>query len=158
MAALQPLPKLTLRVLDALFLKELNMKSRKLRLAALLAAISLSIPVLAATAYDNPPGPAGGPGTNWTDCPARAGGPGTGPDRPMRRLSDDQRAKLKAMTPQQRQAFFKERCEKRMQQRFDRDDNPPGPKGGPGTNWENPPGPQGGPSAGPDRMPRYPRP
>ena len=27
----------------------------------------------------------------------------------------------------------------------DPDANPPGPKGGPGTNWENPPGPHGGP-------------
>ena len=33
----------------------------------------------------------------------------------------------------------------------DRDDNPPGPVGGPGTNWENPPGPVGGPGASPDR-------
>ena len=33
----------------------------------------------------------------------------------------------------------------------DRDDNPPGPAGGPGTNWENPPGPRGGPDASPDR-------
>ena len=35
--------------------------------------------------------------------------------------------------------------------RLDRDDNPPGPRGGPGTNWENPPGPMGGPGASPDR-------
>lgn len=33
----------------------------------------------------------------------------------------------------------------------DRDGNPPGPRGGPGTNWENPPGPRGGPGASPDR-------
>jgi hypothetical protein len=33
----------------------------------------------------------------------------------------------------------------------DRDDNPPGPRGGPGTNWENPPGPRGGPGTSPDR-------
>lgn len=33
----------------------------------------------------------------------------------------------------------------------DRDDNPPGPVGGRGTNWENPPGPRGGPGASPDR-------
>ncbi|MBU0605808.1 MAG: hypothetical protein KKH77_05930, partial [Candidatus Omnitrophica bacterium] len=30
-----------------------------------------------------------------------------------------------------------------------RDNNPPGPKGGPGTDWKNPPGPKGGPGAGP---------
>jgi len=33
----------------------------------------------------------------------------------------------------------------------DRDNNPPGPAGGPGTNWENRPGPQGGPGASPNR-------
>lgn len=27
--------------------------------------------------------------------------------------------------------------------------NPPGPAGGPGTNWRNPPGPRGGPGASP---------
>ncbi len=37
----------------------------------------------------------------------------------------------------------------------DRDDNPPGPRGGPGTNWENPPGPRGGPGASPDRRYYY---
>lgn len=37
----------------------------------------------------------------------------------------------------------------------DRDDNPPGPRGGPGTNWENPPGPRGGPGASPDRRYNY---
>jgi len=34
--------------------------------------------------------------------------------------------------------------------RRDCDNNPPGPKGGPGTNWENPPGKLGGPGASPD--------
>lgn len=37
----------------------------------------------------------------------------------------------------------------------DRDNNPPGPAGGPGTNWENPPGPQGGPGASPNRPPTF---
>jgi len=37
------------------------------------------------------------------------------------------------------------------QPRRDPDPNPPGPKGGPGTNWENPPGPTGGPGKSPDR-------
>lgn len=32
----------------------------------------------------------------------------------------------------------------------DRDNNPPGPRGGARTNWENPRGPQGGPGAGPN--------
>ncbi|MDD5130869.1 MAG: hypothetical protein PHS66_07495, partial [Candidatus Omnitrophica bacterium] len=35
--------------------------------------------------------------------------------------------------------------------RIDKDNNPPGPKGGVGTNWENPPGPKGGPGASPNR-------
>lgn len=30
------------------------------------------------------------------------------------------------------------------------DNNPPGPRGGPGTNWENPPGPAGGPGVSPN--------
>ena len=33
----------------------------------------------------------------------------------------------------------------------DKDNNPPGPKGGPGTNWENPPGAAGGPGVSPDK-------
>ncbi len=33
----------------------------------------------------------------------------------------------------------------------ERDNNPPGPVGGPGANWENPRGPYGGPGASPDR-------
>lgn len=36
----------------------------------------------------------------------------------------------------------------------DVDNNPPGPRGGPGTNWENPPGPKGGAGASPNRHPR----
>lgn len=45
------------------------------------------------------------------------------------------------------------------ERRSDMDNNPPGPKGGKGTNWENKPGPQGGRGASPDRkpMPRKPR-
>lgn len=39
-------------------------------------------------------------------------------------------------------------------QHRDRDGNPPGPRGGPGTNWENPPGWRGGPGASPDRYGR----
>jgi hypothetical protein len=36
----------------------------------------------------------------------------------------------------------------------DRDGNPPGWRGGPGSNWENPPGPRGGPGTSPDRYGR----
>jgi hypothetical protein len=37
---------------------------------------------------------------------------------------------------------------------LDLDNNPPGPRGGRGTNWENPPGWKGGPGASPDRYRR----
>ena len=36
----------------------------------------------------------------------------------------------------------------------DFDNNPPGPRGGRGTNWENSPGPLGGPGASPNRRRR----
>lgn len=40
----------------------------------------------------------------------------------------------------------------------DKDVNPPGPKGGTGTDWENPPGPAGGPGASPNvRGPKPPK-
>lgn|GEM_PF-2901415 len=45
--------------------------------------------------------------------------------------------------------FWKMRQHER--QHRDYDNNPPGRRGGPGTNWENRPGPQGGPGASPDR-------
>jgi len=51
---------------------------------------------------------------------------------------------------QDRREAIKERI---LPPRRDRDNNPPGPKGGPGTNWENRPGPQGGPGASPNRGP-----
>ena len=41
--------------------------------------------------------------------------------------------------------------------KLDKDNNPPGPVGGPGTNWENPPGPVGGPGTSPDRRLRLDR-
>lgn len=37
----------------------------------------------------------------------------------------------------------------------DKDNNPPGPRGGKGTNWENPRGPKGGPGASPNRKHHY---
>lgn len=45
------------------------------------------------------------------------------------------------------------RQEGNLPPRRDRDNNPPGPMGGPGTNWENRPGLQGGPGTSPDRRP-----
>ena len=81
---------------------------------------------------DNPPGPQGGPGTNWENPPGPRGGPGTSPNR--RRWSDSNKV------PRSSDGRW-----------WDRDDNPPGPQGGPGTNWENPPGRAGGPGTSPNR-------
>lgn len=57
----------------------------------------------------------------------------------------ERREQLRKMTPEERRAY---------RSRFDRDHNPPGRRGGPGTNWENPPGRRGGAGASPDRR-RY---
>lgn len=43
----------------------------------------------------------------------------------------------------------------RRRRRFDNDNNPPGNRGGEGTNWENLPGRKGGPGMSPDRMRRF---
>lgn len=99
---------------------EMNMK-RTASLAALVLAAAFSLPALAYDRDNNPPGPRGGPGTNWENPPGPDGGPGASPDR---------------------HGFCKKHPKK-----CDRDGNPPGPRGGPGTNWENPPGP----GASPDR-------
>lgn len=98
---------------------------------------------------NNPPGPRGGPGTNWDNPPGPRGGPGAGPDPVMRHLSPEERARLQNMSPEQRQHYMQEMRNK-YRDRLDRDNNPPGAAGGPGTNWENPPGPRGGPGASPD--------
>ena len=110
------------------------------------AAVALAA-ILAASAADarpffhhnNPPGPRGGPGTNWRNPPGPRGGPGAGPFyrgwhyRVWGGRNWYWNAGLGCwLLP-------------------DHDDNPPGPAGGPGTNWENPPGPVGGPGASPDR-------
>ena len=50
----------------------------------------------------------------------------------------------KNATPEQRKEW------KQQHPKRDRDNNPPGPRDGKGTNWENPPGPRGGPGVGPD--------
>ena len=45
-----------------------------------------------------------------------------------------------------------ERKQGHIHWKADLDNNPPGPVGGAGTNWENPAGPAGGPGAGPRRI------
>jgi hypothetical protein len=89
--------------------------------------LGLAAPVFAIDRDDNPPGPAGGPGTNWANPPGPRGGPGACPNRHLH----------------QHYLQHARYC--------DRAGNPPGPAGGPGTNWANPPGPRGGPGACPNR-------
>jgi hypothetical protein len=92
---------------------------------------------------DNPPGPAGGAGTNWENPPGPAGGPGASPDRRYYYPGRYHPAPVRRPGVYQKRPF--------RYKRYDWDNNPPGPRGGPGTNWENPPGPRGGPGASPNR-------
>jgi hypothetical protein len=55
--------------------------TRKTSLAILVLATTLSLPALAYDRDNNPPGRAGGPGTNWENRPGPQGGPGASPDR-----------------------------------------------------------------------------
>ena len=112
---------------------------------------ALAFPAMAADVDNNPPGPAGGAGSNWENRPGPQGGPGASPDRQRTQLTPEQREKLKAMTPEQRKKFMESKRQRRPDM-MDRDGNPPGPAGGAGTNWENRPGPKGGPGASPDRQ------
>ncbi len=101
-------------------------------------ALLLATPAWAYDHDDNPPGPIGGPGTNWENPPGPRGGPGMSPNR----------------WPRWHCLYRYARSPYRYGCR-DRDENPPGPIGGPGTNWENPPGPRGGPGMSPNRWWRW---
>jgi len=107
----------------------------------------------------NPPGRAGGPGSNWENPVGPRGGPGASPDRVYRH--GGQRYDF---VPRPAGYFYNAshgywhpvhgwwnqaaRCW------VDRDGNPPGRAGGRGTNWENPPGLVGGRGTSPDRFGR----
>jgi hypothetical protein len=109
---------------------------------------------------DNPPGPAGGRGTNWENPPGWRGGVGTSPDyRVLRYRNAPYRFERSRhgyyysvdygyWHPRHGLWHAAGRCW------IDLDHNPPGPRGGAGTNWENPPGWAGGPGASPDRFGR----
>lgn len=86
---------------------------------------------------NNPPGRAGGAGTNWENRPGPQGGPGAGPNQ---RPAGFDKGEKKGWGGENMPPGL----------RKDRDNNPPGQIGGPGTNWENPPGMEGGPGTGPD--------
>ena len=139
------------------------MKTRKQWIAALLALAVVGTADAAGGRRDhdrNPPGPIGGPGTNWENPPGWRGGPGASPDyRHWRhrgqRVRFDRVAYGYYYSPgygywHPQYGFWNQsaRCW------IDRDGNPPGRAGGRGTNWENPPGWRGGPGASPDRYGR----
>lgn len=69
-------------------------------------------------------------------------------------MPPEMREKLKAMTPEERQAFIQKMRERRANEQHHRNSNPPSQAGGPGADRENPPGPAGDPGASPDRRPR----
>jgi hypothetical protein len=109
---------------------------------------------------NNPPGWRGGHGTNWENPPGWRGGPGASPDYRYWRYSG-QRYRFERVGygyyyspyygywhPTYGLWNATARCW------LDFDQNPPGPRGGPGTNWENPPGWRGGPGMSPDRLGR----
>lgn len=129
--------------------------SKALLFAAMAALTATS--ALARDRDDNPPGPAGGPGTNWENPPGPAGGPGASPDIRyhhrwlQQHMTQAEWRHFMAMRAQERHTFCQNKRIPRDRCWYDRDDNPPGPAGGPGSNWENPPGPVGGPGASPNR-------
>jgi hypothetical protein len=110
---------------------------------------------------NNPPGPAGGAGTNWENPPGPRGGPGASPDRLI--MIGHTRYAFRA---RENGYYFHPRYgwwhpgygfwsqANRCWWTLDNDNNPPGPVGGAGTNWENPPGLKGGPGASPDQFGR----
>ncbi len=119
-------------------------------LAASVALLALATPASAHRDRDNnPPGWRGGPGTNWENPRGPRGGPGASPDRRWGYYHWHGRS-WRAERWFWRNAYWYWHPYRACWAR-DRDDNPPGPAGGPGTNWENPPGPHGGPGASPDR-------
>jgi hypothetical protein len=121
----------------------------------------------AADKDNNPPGPIGGRGTNWENPPGWVGGPGASPDRPWANFNEwfekypGVKKRFDANGDGVLDTAEKEAAHDYWRTRHpsfkDRDGNPPGPRGGPGTNWENRPGPAGGPGASPDRRPFWKR-
>ena len=123
---------------------------------------AVSIALAADDRDNNPPGPRGGPGTNWENPPGPLGGPGTSPDRRPWRVDRDNNPPGPRGGPGTNwenppgPRGGPGASPDRRPWRVDLDNNPPGPRGGRGTNWENPPGPRGGPGASPDAK-RWPK-
>ena len=127
---------------------------KKITLCLLFLGILFTVHSTAWAKHDkdnNPPGPAGGKGTNWENPPGPKGGPGASPD-------NNQAVWLRQGADTNNDGIVDDTEKKQAHARWvanhkknDNDNNPPGPVGGKGTNWENPPGPKGGPGASPDR-------
>ena len=127
--------------------------------AALVLLSAASAPAFAKDRDNNPPGRAGGNGTNWENPPGPRGGPGASPDRFYH-----YKGTRYVFVPSQHGYYFNARFgywhpshgfwNQKTKCWFDNDSNPPGPVGGRGTNWENPPGYRGGPGTSPDRFGR----
>ena len=135
--------------------------SRWLMVSTLMAAAAFSGDALARKhdRDNNPPGPAGGPGTNWENPPGWKGGSGASPNYRYYR-HNGMRYKFTLKNGYYYNAgygYWHPRYGLWNQARrcwLDFDNNPPGPAGGRGTNWENPPGWRGGPGASPNRFGR----
>jgi hypothetical protein len=128
-------------------LTNITWSGRTLGLAAL-AALSLGVGSAEAQAprWSNPPGPRGGPGTNWVR-PAVPRAPRAAVRvRPFRGAP-------RGVGPVFRGGFAFGFGYGARRPGFR--SNPPGPAGGWGTNWANPPGPAGGPGASPFRLRPY---
>ena len=111
---------------------------------------------------NNPPGPKGGPGSDWEKEDKQAA-------KEAWKLKKEE---IKEELKEDREEAKEIRQEKKEEwieahpnadppgpvggpgagPRFDNNNNPPGLAGGPGTNWENKPGPQGSPGAGAERI------
>ena len=139
------------------------MRKSWLMTAILAVLVAAGITDAAAARRDrdnNPPGPRGGAGTNWENPPGWRGGPGASPDYRYwhhhgQRIRFDRASAGYYYSPaygywHPTYGFWNQlaRCW------LDADDNPPGSRGGRGTNWENPPGWRGGPGASSDRFAR----
>jgi hypothetical protein len=137
-------------------------KTLSLSLAVLAVATTFAVADAEAHRW-NPPGPRGGPGTNWHNPPGPRGGPGASPHRwwmgnppgPVGGPGAGPRWHHRHVPHGwvywgYHGPFHWYWHPRGYWCRFDNDGNPPGPAGGPGTNWENPPGPIGGPGASPD--------
>ena len=101
---------------------------------------------------NNPPEPAGSQETSMENTEGPAGGSGVIQESNLEdKAVVNKRWEKRADANKDGVVDETEINQWKNRPRGDRDNNPPGPKGGEGTNWENPAGPAGGPCASPDR-------